>query len=99
MPVEVHGLELQFNFLQGFNTGVVLYHLENMRSSHLYNEYVNPENGHIATSDLAKKYKYSSHLGDQVSFIRVCSYVDRAKNMDIQIRAFKAADHPFCEMK
>jgi len=53
---------------QGFNTGVVLYHLKNMRSSHLYNKYVNPENGYIATTDLAKKYQYASHLGDQCFF-------------------------------
>ena len=45
---------------------MVLYHLKNMRSSHLYNKYVNPENGYIATTDLAKKYQYASHLGDQV---------------------------------
>ena len=48
---------------------MVLYHLKNMRSSHLYNKYVNPENGYIATTDLAKKYQYASHLGDQVCMI------------------------------
>merc|ERR1719273_2923539 len=53
---------------QGFNTGVVLYHLGNMRRSHLYNKYVSPQIGHIATSDLAEKYQYSSHLGDQCFF-------------------------------
>ena len=37
-----------------------------MRRSHLYNKFVSPDIGHIATSDLAKKYQYSSHLGDQV---------------------------------
>ena len=46
-----------------------------MRSSHLYNKYVNPENGYIATTDLAKKYQYASHLGDQVCMIGMYSRV------------------------
>ena len=53
--------------LQGFNTGVALYHLENMRQSQLYNKYVNPVDGFEAVKSLADKYQYSSHLGDQVS--------------------------------
>lgn len=57
-----------FLLLQGFNTGVVLYHLENMRQSSLYNKFVNPENGFIATRELAQKYSFSSHLGDQCFF-------------------------------
>ena len=35
-----------------------MYHLGNMRRSHLYNKFVSPDIGHIATSDLAKKYQY-----------------------------------------
>ena len=45
---------------------MVLYHLGNMRRSGLYNRYVNPDDGFLATKELAEKYQYSSHLGDQV---------------------------------
>ena len=45
---------------------MVLYHLGNMRRSGLYNRYVNPEDGYIPTKELAEKYQYASHLGDQV---------------------------------
>ena len=41
-----------------------------MRRSKLYNKYVNPENGPVATQELAEKYTYSSHLGDQVNYTR-----------------------------
>ena len=41
-----------------------------MRRSGLYNKYVNPEDGFIATRELAEKYQYSSHLGDQVRYIQ-----------------------------
>ena len=62
-----HHLKTHFiSTIQGFNTGVVLYHLDNMRKSQLYNHYVNPENGPIAIKALAEQYQYSSHLGDQV---------------------------------
>ena len=57
-----------YNNFQGFNTGIVLYHLENMRKSHLYNKYVHPETGGKEIIALANHYEYASHLGDQVSF-------------------------------
>ena len=48
---------------QGFNTGVVLYDLKRMRSNKLFNEYVD---NHLNILDnLANKYQFSSHLGDQ----------------------------------
>ena len=56
-----------FCFFQGFNTGIVLYHLQNMRKSQKYNYYVHPETGAEEIVSLAKHYQYSSHLGDQVS--------------------------------
>ena len=46
-----------------------------MRRSGLYNKYVNPEDGYIATRELAEKYQYSSHLGDQVR------YTNKASNL------------------
>ena len=48
-----------------------------MRSSHLYNKYVNPENGYIATTDLAKKYQYASHLGDQVPTVKSKNFLEK----------------------
>ena len=37
-----------------------------MRKSHLYNFYVNPENGSQNTNALAEKYQFKSQFGDQV---------------------------------
>ena len=52
--------------MQGFNTGVVLYDFSRMRSNVKYNAYV--DNFLNSTSDLAEKYLYRSHLGDQCFF-------------------------------
>jgi len=46
---------------QGFNTGVVLFNLDNMRHSKLYNLYMSPKMVDV----LSKKYKYKMALGDQ----------------------------------
>ena len=71
-------LDFFFCFFQGFNTGIVLYHLQNMRKSQKYNNYVHPETGAEETISLAKHYQYSSHLGDQVSiFLNKKLYIDR----------------------
>ena len=71
-------LDLFFCFFQGFNTGIVLYHLQNMRKSQKYNNYVHPETGAEETISLAKHYQYSSHLGDQVSiFLNKKLYIPR----------------------
>ena len=47
--------------LQGFNTGVVLYNLEGMRNSNVYNSYLNPEE----VNRLAEKYEYHFTLAEQ----------------------------------
>ena len=52
--------------MQGFNTGVVLYDLDRIRASVRFNEYV--DNALNSTSELADKYLYRSHLGDQCFF-------------------------------
>ena len=67
-------LVLSMIIFQGFNTGIVLYHLENMRKSHLYNKYVHPETGGKEIIALANHYEYASHLGDQVSFNIILSF-------------------------
>eukprot|EP00090_Calanus_glacialis_P035515 TRINITY_DN60619_c0_g1_i1.p1 TRINITY_DN60619_c0_g1~~TRINITY_DN60619_c0_g1_i1.p1 ORF type:complete len:215 (-),score=40.37 TRINITY_DN60619_c0_g1_i1:49-642(-) len=46
---------------QGFNTGVVLYNLEAMRASHVYNSYLTVEN----VSRLIEKYEYPLTLAEQ----------------------------------
>lgn len=46
---------------QGFNTGVVLYRLDNMRKSKLYNSYITPEK----VTELTRLYMYNMTLGDQ----------------------------------
>ena len=46
---------------QGFNTGVVLFNLDKMRYSKLYNSYMTPKMVDV----LSKKYKYKMSLGDQ----------------------------------
>ena len=46
---------------QGFNTGVVLYRLDNMRKSKLYNSYITPER----VTKLTQLYLYNMTLGDQ----------------------------------
>ena len=51
---------------QGFNTGVVLFNLKRMRENVKYNHYVDNE-GEIL-DELAEKYLYRSHLGDQCFF-------------------------------
>lgn len=53
---------------QGLNTGVVLYHLENMRRSHIYNENVDP----LMAESLMKKFLYNITLGDQDWFTNLC---------------------------
>lgn len=45
----------------GFNSGVKLVNLEEMRNSQIYNELLQKEN----SSKLAKKYEFKGHLGDQ----------------------------------
>lgn len=47
--------------LQGLNTGVVLYHLERMRESWLYNSYLHPE----AVDHLMERYHLKMSVGDQ----------------------------------
>ena len=47
---------------QGFNTGVVLFNLDRMRQSELYNSLVENKNGMV--DQLAEKYKFRSHLGE-----------------------------------
>jgi len=51
---------------QGFNTGVVLYDLEAMRSHPGINEMITNHAGKLDT--LAEKYSFKSHLGDQCMF-------------------------------
>ena len=46
---------------QGFNTGVVLFNLNNMRNSELYNRMISPEK----VKAIQGKYKYKFTLGDQ----------------------------------
>jgi len=46
---------------QGFNTGVMLFRLHEMRQSKLYNSYMNPKMVDV----LSNKYKYKMSLGDQ----------------------------------
>ncbi|XP_067121657.1 xyloside xylosyltransferase 1-like [Centruroides vittatus] len=46
---------------QGFNTGVVLFHLQKMRQSELYNSLLN----HTAIEYLCKKYYFEGYLGHQ----------------------------------
>ncbi|XP_002127967.2 xyloside xylosyltransferase 1 [Ciona intestinalis] len=45
----------------GFNSGVVLLHLDNMRISNLYNSYMNATN----LQRIVQKYHFKGHLGDQ----------------------------------
>ena len=52
--------------LQGFNTGVVLFHLDRIQENVKYNQYI--DNVLNSTSILADKYLYRSHLGDQCFF-------------------------------
>lgn len=47
--------------LQGFNTGVVLYRLDNMRSSQVYGKYMEVEE----VEKLIRRYKFNLTLGDQ----------------------------------
>jgi hypothetical protein len=47
--------------MQGFNTGVVLYRLDKMRESVLYNQYVTPE----GVDHLMQKYMFKMSVGDQ----------------------------------
>ena len=47
--------------MQGFNTGVVLYRLDKMRESALYNQYVTPE----GVDQLMEKYMFKMTVGDQ----------------------------------
>merc|ERR550517_1928647 len=47
--------------LQGLNTGVVLYHLDRMRQSWLYNSYLHPE----AVDHLMDRYHLKMSVGDQ----------------------------------
>ena len=47
----------------GFNTGVALYNLKDMRASTLYNSYLSP--GKV--KNLMEKYQYSSTLAEQVN--------------------------------
>ncbi len=59
--------------MQGFNTGVVLMDLTRMRSSRLYNKYValdlyDETSTTLPVDELAEKYSFSSHLGDQCFF-------------------------------
>ncbi|EDO37486.1 predicted protein [Nematostella vectensis] len=49
------------NGITGFNSGVALLHLENMRRSKTYNQIISSE----AAIDMAKKYNFKGHLGDQ----------------------------------
>lgn len=50
--------------LQGFNTGVVLFDLDRMRKSDLYNSLINS----TVLEDLCKKYKFNGYLGHQDFF-------------------------------
>ena len=49
---------------QGFNTGVVLFNLDRMRRSELYNSLVENRDGIV--DKLAQKYQFKSHLGTYV---------------------------------
>lgn len=51
---------------QGFNTGVVLFNLDKMRKSELYNSIVENKAGIV--DKLAEKYQFKSHLGKQRQF-------------------------------
>ncbi|KAE8603748.1 hypothetical protein XENTR_v10014455 [Xenopus tropicalis] len=50
--------------MPGFNSGVMLLNLEAMRQSRLYNELLEPN----AVQQLAEKYHFKGHLGDQDFF-------------------------------
>lgn len=50
--------------LQGFNTGVVLFDLERMRKSVLYNSLINS----TVLDDLCQKYQFNGYLGHQDFF-------------------------------
>ncbi|KAK3097344.1 hypothetical protein FSP39_008812 [Pinctada imbricata] len=52
------------NGLSGFNSGVLLLHLDHMRKSELYNSVINPD----AVRSLTQKYNFKGHLGDQDLF-------------------------------
>lgn len=52
------------NGLTGFNSGVLLMHLEKMRKSELYSQMIEPE----VVERLTKKYYFKGHLGDQDFF-------------------------------
>ncbi|XP_063965400.1 xyloside xylosyltransferase 1-like [Lytechinus pictus] len=49
------------NGLPGFNSGVVLLDLDRMRSSQLYNHYLNP----LVAEFISNKYLFKGNLGDQ----------------------------------
>lgn len=53
--------------LPGFNSGVMLLHLEAMRTSDLYNQLLEPK--HVA--QLADQYHFRGHLGDQDFFTMI----------------------------
>ena len=53
------------SFFQGFNTGVVLYNLAEMRRSALYNSYLTP----AMVTMLEKKYMYGYTLAEQVDMV------------------------------
>uniref|UniRef100_H3B4L2 Xyloside xylosyltransferase 1 n=1 Tax=Latimeria chalumnae TaxID=7897 RepID=H3B4L2_LATCH len=53
--------------LPGFNSGVMLLNLEAMRQSKLYNHLLEPEGVH----QLAEKYHFKGHLGDQDFFTMI----------------------------
>lgn len=48
----------------GFNSGVILLHLDRMRNSSLYNSYLHA----TAVDALAQQYQFKGHLGDQDFF-------------------------------
>ena len=52
------------NGLTGFNSGVLLLNLENMRNSKLYNSLINGE----SVKQLTEEFHFKGHLGDQDFF-------------------------------
>ena len=59
-------LPTNFDRFQGFNTGVVLYDLEAMRKDNRLNQMISNVDGSL--DQLASKYHFRSHLGDQCLF-------------------------------
>ncbi|XP_053566178.1 xyloside xylosyltransferase 1 [Bombina bombina] len=55
------------NGMPGFNSGVMLLHLEAMRLSSLYNQLLEPE----SVRQLTDKYHFNGHLGDQDFFTMI----------------------------